>query len=480
MAQPLQRDVPQSPYSSVREPINALLQRREYKAALEILSKIHGDFPGDPQMLDDMASCYWSLGDHETAIKLLSHIVELAPANPAAWGKLGAMTMSVGDTSMAETAFSQVLKLTPNAVPALAALNRIKIFDRKSHRAKTLRKLAENKNLSAVDRATACNALGRIEEAAGNHRIAFRFFAKSKMHCSGTFDAAAFEHHIADQKRLFKPSDVVPPSTTSDPRIVFIVGLPRSGSTLVESILCRHPEVQSLGENLALQNVLAICRQDIATQHGAGGEFDWVGRLSAAQVTKYRSLYLQRSLQSLQEAPAPVLVDKLPFNCFEIGFAQTILPEARFIFMSRHPLDVGLSNFSTNFFSAHAFSKRLDTIGQMTRAVYTSLEDYEDKIGHDLRRQSYSALVSSPEPQIRAILDHIDLPWEAACLSPEQGSEIVRTASLMQVRSPISTSALAKWKRYEAELEPLVDALGGWDWIDKWQSDDNACAKIGA
>ena len=476
-SQALASALPEGTYDAVRKSVHAFLQRHEFKPALEILLKVRDFFPNDVRLLDDMAICYWRLGDQETSIHLIKQIVELAPTEPSGWGRLGAMSLSVGDNAGAEQAFSQHLKLVPKSISTLAALNMISVFDRNSHRARTLRKLAENKGTSSTDRATAYNALGRIEEAAGNYKVAFRQFAKSKKFVNGTYEAETFDQRVADQKRLFKLGPAHDETVSfSGPRFVFVVGLPRSGTTLVEKILCRHDDVQTIGESPVLPTVLTACREKVAAEHGQTARWDWVGRLSPRQISEYRALHTQLSLQQLDGKSAPVIVDKLPLNCLEIGFARTILPDAKFVFMSRHPLDVGLSNFMTNFHSTHAFSKRLETIAHLTRAVYASLDDYEGKLGAALRRQSYRVLVTDPDTQVRALLDHAGLPWNPACLSPEEGNEIVRTASVMQVRAPINADAMAKWKRYETELQPLVDALGGWDWIEDWQAADNACA----
>ena len=177
--------------------------------------------------------------------------------------------------------------------------------------------------------------------------------------------------------------------------------------------------------------------------------------------------------QFAQDLP-PVIIDKTPLNIFELGFAARVLPSARFVFLSRHPLDVGLSAFATHFFAAHPYSNSLASIGDMTRAVYRSADNYERRLGPAFRRQSYAALVSSPETQIRSLLDHLDLAWDPACLSPQDRVGMVRTASVTQVRAPITRSAIGKWTRYEKELQPLVKALGGPDWIDDWEGADQA------
>ena len=173
-----------------------------------------------------------------------------------------------------------------------------------------------------------------------------------------------------------------------------------------------------------------------------------------------------------EAAPGQVVVDKMPMDCLDLGLARLILPEARFVFMARHPLDVGLSNFVTAFDRGNGFSTRLDWIAHITRLVYASLDDYGPKLGAALRVQSYRALVETPEAQIRALLDHVQLPFEAACLTPEAAGGAVKTASVLQVREKINRAGLGKWHFYEEQLAPLVEALGGPEWIDTWETLD--------
>ncbi|WP_167853444.1 sulfotransferase family protein [Roseovarius aestuariivivens] len=242
-----------------------------------------------------------------------------------------------------------------------------------------------------------------------------------------------------------------------EPRLVFICGLPRSGTTLVESILAQHPQAESLGESPALARLT-----DRARASDAPDDRD------------LRAQNLAMHMARRTTPPPQVLIDKTPLNLFELGLARRLFPDARIIFLSRHPLDTGLSNFTTNFHAAHPFSHRLDTIGHMTRAAYRAAAHYATALGPAFRRQSFRALVTSPEPQIRALLMHVGLDWDSACLSPERRAGIVGTASLTQVRAPISTGALNKWTPYRTQLQPLIDALGGWNWIEDWARADSA------
>lgn len=458
-----------NPLTPLFATIAGFIAKAEYQTALGLVLPLLAQYPDEPSLLDHAATCYWRLGDSDRAIQLLQVLTNGWPQQDGYWNKLGAMAVSVGDSKLAEIAFLRALRLRPKTVNALAALNRITPFKRNSRRTDILRQQAKSKKTSPKDRATAYNALGQIEEKAGNYAIAFTMFSKSKGVLPGHYQPLAYERHIAAQKQLFQPKKPIgdPPVGA---RYVFVVGLPRSGTTLVESILTRHPDVGTIGEHGALPLTLRRAR---AMTKGAG-TWDWFADLTPDDLTGLRA-YFQSLMPDVDGA---VVVNKLPQNCLEMGFANLLFPEARFVFMSRHPLDTGLSNLFTNFHDAHVFSQKTSWIGHFTRIVYDSLDDYADKLGPALKVQSYRALVKTPEPQIRALLQHVGLEWTDACLSPEQGQRIERTASLTQVRKGINIDGLGKWQRYEPQLAPMIDALGGGDWIDQWDTFDQSSAIV--
>jgi len=456
--------------------VEAQIAAGQVRAALARLLPVVQTGGGDLRILTLAATCYWDLDDHKTAVALMQVATTSWPDNALAWGKLGAMAMYSGDRETARAAFAQSLRITPKSASALAALNRLDPFARDSKHVRQLRDLARNRKVSARDRMMALNALGRVEERAGNFRAAFGFFSRSNGLADGRYDPVAIDQKVTDQIRLFQPGDRPPVSgPVPGPRLVFIVGLPRSGTTLVESVLARHPTVRSVGESTALADTLKSLKHRIHGRTGQAGAWDWVTHMTDPELQAARDLYLTRS-GAISSGPHMTVLDKMPMNCLDIGLAHLMFPEARFIFLQRHPLDVGLSNFSTAFDHGNGFSTRLDWIGHITRAAYRSIDDYIAKLGDTIRVQSYRALVQSPEDQIPALVDHADLDWDAACLHPEQADGAVRTASVLQVREKINTAGLGKWHRYQAQLGPLIDALGGQDWIDVWDARDNGYA----
>ncbi|MEP5730650.1 MAG: sulfotransferase [Sulfitobacter sp.] len=463
-------DLSNTTYANHQPAIARYISDGNFKQALSLLIQVYQIVPIVPELLDDMATCYWNIGDYKTAIKMIKIITKVIGDSPDAWNKLGAMCLSVGDETTAENAFETTLDLNSKDIKALVALNRIGTFKRKSRRAEILKQASRSRNHSSFERAVSYNAVGQIEQASGNYKAAIHNFAKSKAHTPGKYDACAVNAHVASQCRVFRSPDRTKIVPTQKTRFVFIVGMPRSGTTLVESMLSCHTHVETVGETSALQDCLQHCRTQIGKPNG----WDWFGDLSDQFALELGAIYRARCARILPDEMPDVVVDKTPLNLFELGFAQRILPDAKFVFMSRHPLDVGLSNFSTNFFAPQPFSKTLDAIGDMTRALYRSAEDYQTKLGASFRWQSYAALVSEPEPNAKALLDHLDIAWDAACLTPENRKGIVATASLTQVRAPINAAALEKWRPFETELQPLIDALGGWAWLDEWQRRDDA------
>ena len=459
------------------DPVARLLASGEHEAALNILLPLLARTPQDPALIDQTATCYWNINAADAAIQLMRILADLSPDDPEVLGKLGAMTLSVGDTAAAIDAFTRLLAKKPRHAAALATLHRLAPFASDSREAKALRDVARGRRTPDADRAVALNALGRIEAANGDAPRAFRYFARSKSVSPPPYPAEAIDSLVDRQAEVYDPARwPAPPAADATPRLVFIVGLPRSGTTLAEAILCRHSCVQSIGESPALQEVLTDTRRVAAKKTGDRTDaWSWFTALGPDDLIARRKAFFQKA-RITSRAPELVVVNKLPLNAFDIGFARCLLPDARFIFMLRHPLDTGLSCFSTYFGDRHGFSNTLPRIARLARAVYRSLDDYRGKLGPELRLQSYRALAEQPESQIRALLAHAGLDWDPACLAPEEAAGAVRTASVLQVRERINRKGLNTWRPYEAELAPLVDALGGTAWLDEWEALDRVAA----
>ncbi len=246
-------------------------------------------------------------------------------------------------------------------------------------------------------------------------------------------------------------------SPARDP--IFIVGLPRSGSTLVEQILASHSQVEGTME---LPDLLAIVQgldraPGSAKDRGAYPES--VAGLSAAELAALGEDYLART-RIHRRTERPLFIDKLPNNWLHVGLIQLILPNATIIDARRHPLGCCLSGFKQHFARGQAFTYDLAGIGRYYRDYVALMAHFDAVSPGKIHRVIYERMVADTEREVRALLDHVGLPFEEACLRFWTNDRAVRTASSEQVRQPIFDDAVDHWRNFEPWLGPLKDALG--------------------
>ncbi len=451
--------------------VDEFIAARKFAPALKILVKMLEIKADCIETLDRATICYFELGDTATAIALLHFITENWPKKAVFWVKMAEMMQFSGDMDGAIASFHQALKVDPNHVLALFKLNQLQPFRRESKLVARMRKLEKSGKLTPRGQALVSTTLGQVEAKSGRHQAAFRHFARSKSAKISKFDFERLKTNVDDQVAHFCPTGGQN-APKGMPRIIFVCGLPRSGTTLVEKILNCHDQVATVGESYGLAQTTSLIEHRLDPGQN---RWQWLAGRSDEEIEILRKYYLSIAFKGLPNEHA-VVVDKMPLNCLDIGVAQLLLPEAKFVFMVRHPLDVGLSNYFTNFHEGNEFSGRLPWIGQTTREVYRAAEDYSDKLDGQMRMQSFRALVQKPEEQIRLLIEQVGLPWQDACLHPELSEGTVRTASTLQVRKKINAKGLGKWKTYEKQLQPLIDALGGHDWLEQWHKLDEEVA----
>jgi hypothetical protein len=231
---------------------------------------------------------------------------------------------------------------------------------------------------------------------------------------------------------------------------IFILGMPRAGSTLVEQILSSHPAIEGTAE---LPDIPVIVRR-LKDRYP-----EPVGRLTADDCQSLGTEYLQgASVQRFTDKP--FFIDKLPNNWLHIGLIRLILPNARIIDARRHPLACGFSNFKQHFARGQSWSYDLADIGSYYRDYATLMRHFDTVLPGHVHRVIHEELVDNAEGEVRRLLEFLGLPFDPACLAFHESKRAVRTASSEQVRRPISREGLEQWKAFDAWLEPLKDALG--------------------
>lgn len=243
---------------------------------------------------------------------------------------------------------------------------------------------------------------------------------------------------------------------------VFLIGMPRSGTTLTEQIISSHPDVFGAGELRAMQN--AVIDPDNVEEINAKSkrdndiDDDLIGSMSEEKLKKIGKAYVDY-INTL--APkAKRVTDKMPFNFYRAGLIKLALPDAKIIYCRRNPMDIGLSVYRQNFKEDFFWAYDLQRIGKTLIEFQKIMDYWIDMMGDDILISDYESLVSNPEEESRRLIDFCDLEWNDACLSPHKTKRSVKTASFAQVRAPINTKSIEGWRKYEKGLRPLADMLG--------------------
>jgi len=243
-----------------------------------------------------------------------------------------------------------------------------------------------------------------------------------------------------------EPRDITP---------IFVVGMPRAGSTLIEQILASHPEIEATSE---LPHLIGIANflDDTAP---AGTYPKNLHGLSLVQLTALGDLYLKHS-ESDRRLGRRFFVDKNPNNWRNVGLIRTILPAAKIIDIRRHPLDCGFSNYRQLYVSGHEFSYSLETIGHYYSRYVQLMAHWDAVAPQAVHRVIYEELVDDPEKHIRALLDYVGVPFAVECLNFHRTQRSIRTPSSEQVKRPINREGMDRWKLFDPWLDPLRDSLG--------------------
>lgn len=303
-------------------------------------------------------------------------------------------------------------------------------------------------DLKAPDRAALHFAAAKARGDMGQHEAVFPHLDVANRLMAKAFPYN-FDADLAEARLLAGEWDVLKnlPAEGPDDPVIFVTGLPRSGTTLIETILAAHPDVVAGGEmpflSRALSPVLEALRHDVPSPEA----------LAAAG---------QRYLAAAQRRTggARVIADKAIATFSRIGHAARALPGAHFVLVKRDPRDTGLSLYRNMFPEGlHRYAYDLRAMGKYIRLHDALVEFWQDALPDRVHVVEYEALTADPEPHIRALLDAVDLPWNDACLAPEAAGRRIQTLSFAQARQPIGTTAVAGWRRYETELQPLIAAL---------------------
>jgi hypothetical protein len=305
-------------------------------------------------------------------------------------------------------------------------------------------------------------ALGKALEDDGKFEESFQHYAEGNRLRRLELRYSADEHHnrLARSRELFSTQFLAERSghgcPAPDP--IFIVGLPRSGSTLLEQILASHSQVEGTME---LPDLMAIARRlSAGAEDTDGASYPRVlATLTEDQWLRLGEEYLERT-RIYRKRGTPFFIDKMPNNFVHLGLMLVALPNAKIIDARRHPLACCLSGFKQHFAMGQQFTYSLEDVGRYYRDYVELMAHFDRAAPGRVHRVIYEQMVDDTEAQVRALLDYCGLPFEANCLRFYENSRAVRTASSQQVRQPIFRDGVDQWRNFEPWLLPLKEALG--------------------
>jgi tetratricopeptide (TPR) repeat protein len=434
----------------------------KHAAALGQIDQLLAHDPANASFRNLKAVILCRIGDYPPALAIYEQLLREFPRHPKLSLSHGHALKTAGRNEEAVRAYRRCAEVDPGFGDAWWSLANLKTFRFGADDLRRMRTQLDRTDLSPEDRWHLEFAVGKALEDAGEFEGAFRHYESGNRlrRVAAPYSADENTARMRRAKKVLEPGLFVAKAGAGSPAAdpIFIVGLPRAGSTLVEQILSSHSQVEGTME---LPEVVAITRDlrqrtdspETSTYHGV------LANLSADELRALGEQYLERT-RIQRHTDAPRFIDKLPNNFAHVGLIHLILPDARIVDVRRHPRACCFSGFKQHFARGQHFTYGLEDIGRYYRDYVELMAHYDAVLPGRVHRVIYERLVDDTEAEVRRLLDYCGLPFEDGCLRFYENTRAVRTASSEQVRRPIYRDGVEHWKNFEPWLEPLRQALG--------------------
>ena len=432
------------------------MQTGQVLRAEEALEKavLHAD--DNPVVHDLVGHVHTMLGDEGRALEWYCRAVDAQPDNVPFLVNKANCQMYVGELEGSEETLQRALVLSPgnpNAHWILSMLSKAKSHDHVNE----MRRLVENGRYQPRAQAFLWYGMGKELEDLEDWDAAFDAFAKGASARRSTIDFdeqseirmyEAFENVYTNEW-----FDATPDGYDSDAP-VFVVGQPRTGTTLVERIITAHPDVTSAGELKQFGNAMRRLSKYAEPQRFSAA---LVERAATVDMQKLGAMYIRTSKKMAGDTPH--FVDKLPLNFMYIPLILKALPNAKVVHLRRNPMDACFASFKQLFADAYQHSYDQEEMARHHARYFRLMETWRERFGDRFFDIAYEDVARDVEPNARALIDYLGLPWNDACLEFHKQKSAVATASAVQVRKPAHTKSIGRWRRYERQLEPTRRAL---------------------
>ena len=441
--------------------IQALRKRQKFGPALEQARQLLETSPENPQFQSIYAIECMQTGDYAEALSLFDRVLERIPGDPITLTSKGHAYKTCGQYDEAVASYRAALASKPQHGEAWYSLSNLKVYSFSDSELERMHAQARTDGLPHADRVHLNFALGKAYEDRDDFETSFRFYEQGNRSkkAASSYDAEKMTEELRAQHRVCTAEMLSRGAgaghSAGDP--IFVVGLPRAGSTLLEQILSSHSRVEG---TLELPNILSYSQQ-LRRRGRSGPEPDYpeiLAELSDEELNQFGRQYIDDT--RIHRHGAPFFVDKMPNNFRHIGLIHLILPNAKIIDARRDPMACGFSGYKQLFAEGQQFTYDLADLGQYYRDYVELMDHWDEVLPGKVLLVQYEDVVGDLETQVRRILDHCGLEFEPECLSFHRTERAVRTPSSEQVRQPIFQSGLDYWRNYESWLHPLKGALG--------------------
>ncbi|WP_417484372.1 tetratricopeptide repeat-containing sulfotransferase family protein [Maricaulis salignorans] len=441
--------------------IDVLRKRQKFEAALAQAKALHEREPDNPLFQSHLAIESMQTGDFDKALALFETILQALPEDPATLTSRGHALKTLGQQDEAIASYQSAARIKPDQGDAWYALANLKTYRFSDDELARLRSQETSPDLGFQDRIYLCFALGKALEDRKDYAAAFEYYERGNdlKRAQTRYKSDQMEEELEAQASICT-SEMFEKQAGNGcpaPDPIFIVGLPRAGSTLIEQILASHRQVDG---TLELPNILALSHRLRGRKRVSDRTF-YPRVLNDLEADKLRALgedYIENT--RIHRQGAPFFTDKMPNNFRHIGLIKLILPNAKIIDARRGAMACCFSGFKQLFAEGQEFTYGLEEVGRYYKAYVRLMDHWDAVLPGQILRVHHEDVVDDVEAQVQRILDFCGLPFEQACLDFHHTKRAVRTASSEQVRQPIYKQGVAQWRHFEPWLEPLKTALG--------------------
>ena len=437
-----------------------LRQRQKFVQALRLTEQLHQQQPDNPQLKSLYAIEKMQMGDYSKAIELFDQVLAALPGDAVTLTSRGHALKTLGRQPDAIDSYRAAIASNPWYGDAYYALSNLKTYNFSASEMEQMRSLEQREELGPASRVHFCFALGKACEDAQDFHHSFAFYQRGNQikRQQSIYDADQMADDLRAQADFFSRDVLASRSGAGYPAPdpIFIVGLPRAGSTLLEQILSSHSQVDGTME---LPNILSTA-QKLRHQGRGDGHKPYPQLIEDMDDPALKALGQQYIEDTrIHRRGAAFFIDKMPNNFRHIGLIRLMLPNAKIIDARRHPMACCFSGFKQLFAEGQEFSYDLTDIGRYYNDYVTLMDHWDEVSPGSVLRVYYESVVDNLESQVRRLLDFCDLPFEDACLNFFATDRAVRTASSEQVRQPIYSSGVEQWTHFQPYLGELEQVL---------------------